>query len=87
MNNRVFARLLDGNTDPLPAGVLVLAGYVVVVAAALALASVGGWFGLVAIAVILLAAVLFIVRVADWPASPAVVPELKKEPDDLPTSS
>jgi hypothetical protein len=70
MNRRTVSRLLDGRTDPLPAGLLVLAGYVVLVAAALALASIGGWFGLVAIAVILLAAVVLIARAANWPTVP-----------------
>jgi len=70
MNLRNVSRLFDGSADPLPAGPLVMAGYVVVVAAALALASIGGWFGVVAIAVILLAAVVLIVRAGNWPAPP-----------------
>lgn len=85
MNLRIVSRLLDGRADPLPAGVLTLVGYVVIVAAALALASIGGWFGLVALGVILLAAVLLIVRAADWPGSPSTAPELDQQTDDLQT--
>jgi hypothetical protein len=71
MNLRVISRLFDGSADPLPAGPLVLAGYVVIGAAVLALASIGGWFGLLAIAVVLLATFVLIVRAGSWPAQPS----------------
>lgn len=70
MNIRIVVRLLDGSRDPLPPGLLVLAGYAVVVAVALALASIGGWFGLVSIGVILAATAVLIVRAAAWPGRP-----------------
>jgi len=68
MSRRIASRIFDGSADPLPPGPVVLGGYVVIVAAALALAGVGGWFGVVAIAVVLLAAVVLIVRAGNWPA-------------------
>jgi hypothetical protein len=68
MSSRIASHIFDGSSDPLPAGPVVLGGYVVIVAAALALAGVGGWFGVVAIAVVLLAAVVLIVRAGNWPA-------------------
>jgi hypothetical protein len=71
MSSRIASRILDGSADPLPPGSLVLAGYVVIVAAVLALVSIGGWFGVVATAVVLLAVVLVIVRAGNWPAAPS----------------
>ena len=71
MSSRIASRIFDGSADPLPPGPVALGGYVAIVAAVLALASIGGWFGLVAIAVVLLATFVLIVRAGNWPAPPS----------------
>jgi len=67
MSSRIASRIFDGSADPLPPGPVALGGYVAIVAGVLALASIGGWFGIVAIAVVLLATLVLIVRAGNWP--------------------
>jgi len=71
MSVRVGSGILDGRDDRLPSGRLLLGVFVAVVALVLLLAGAGGWFGVVAIAVVVLAVIAFVVRAGNWPPTPS----------------
>lgn len=58
--------MFEGSNDRLPHGGLVFAMYLALVAAALALASIGGWASLITIACLFATAIGYLARAASW---------------------
>ncbi len=65
-HRRNLMRVLDGRTDRLPTGGLVLTAYVALAGVALGLASLGGWLGLITIACLHAIAIGYLARAASW---------------------